>query len=344
MISDFQKTKVISIYSAAHAIVDFCCSAVIYSFGGFFDVMLLLKLVIVYNSLAFGLQCIFGFIIDKFDKAQSMAVLGCLLLITGICMYERPMITIIFMGIGNAMFHAGGGSIALKLGNGYSKLPGIFVAPGAIGLFFGTLWWKFNPVENIWLAFLPLIAAAFLLFTDIPKEEQVIYKNKTTTSVYAIIVILLLTAVAIRSFIGLSYDFSGKNSFLLMVLFVLSIALGKMLGGFLADKFGMFNTAVWGLILSVPFLKFGYIPQCAMIGMFLFNLTMPITVTALANMMPKYKGFAFGLTTFALLIGFLPVFTGFKVAQSLFFFEIIIVSAIIAAIALKLYEKLFYRP
>lgn len=87
-----------------------------------------------------------------------------------------------------------------------------------------------------------------------------------------------------------------------------------------------------------------FLLQLAILGMFFFNLTMPITMTALANMMPKVKGFSFGLTTLALLIGYLPVMCEYKVSQSMLFFEILFASVIVTAISLKLYEKLFHRP
>lgn len=158
------------------------------------------------------------------------------------------------------------------------------------------------------------------------------------------ILILIMISVCIRSFVGLSFDFAAKDNFNLLLTLVFAIAAGKFAGGVLADKFGMFNTAVIGLLISAPLLKFGYIPQLAILGMFLFNLTMPVTLTALANMMPKYKGLAFGLTTLALLVGFLPVICGFKVSQSMFTAEIVIISAVVTAVSLKLYEKLFNRP
>ena len=106
----------------------------------------------------------------------------------------------------------------------------------------------------------------------------------------------------------------------------------------------MYNVAVIGLLLSIPLLRYGYHPFLAILGMFCFNLTMPITVTALANMMPKYKGFAFGLTTLCLLAGFLPVIADYKIPQSMMFFEVIVLSVLVTALALKMYDRLFDRP
>jgi len=45
-----------------------------------------------------------------------------------------------------------------------------------------------------------------------------------------------------------------------------------------------------------------------MAGLALFNMTMPVTLCALASQLPDSTGFAFGLSTLALLIGTVPTF------------------------------------
>ena len=344
MIFNKRKALLIGTYGLIHAIVDLCCAAMLFSFLGKVEIMFLLQLAIIYNSLAFGLQFVFGFAADKFKRYDGFAIFGCLLLILGIFLYKSPLAAMIVMGVGNALFHVGGGVIALEAGNGRAKLSGLFVAPGAVGLFLGTLLSSVKGFNTIWLSFLPLIGIALMLFITPRNEVQKIYKNEAKTPVYIAIVLLILISICIRSFVGLGYDFAAKNSMPMLFTFVFAIALGKAVGGFLADKFGMYNVAVIGLLLSIPLLKYGFVPQLAILGMFFFNLTMPITMTALANMMPKFKGFSFGLTTLALLIGYLPVIAEYKVSQSMLFFEILFASVIVTAISLKLYEKLFHRP
>lgn len=349
MISNEKKTAIISIYGTVHCVVDFCCAAIIYYYVNKVDISFLLQLVLIYNILAFGLQSVFGYIQDKIHKPDIFAIFGCIILILGIFLYKNPIASTILLGTGNALFHTGGGVIALETGNGRANLPGIFVAPGAIGLFLGMFWSKTVSINNLFLIILPLISIIFMALVKPEKDEQVIYTNKSSTPVYLIIVLLIFSSVCIRSIAGLSYEFTGKDNLLLLISYILAIAFGKALGGIFADRFGFFNTALTGLLLAIPLLKFGNIPQLAILGMFFFNLTMPVTVTALANMMPDYKGLAFGLTTLALLAGALPVIilpyvSDFKITQSFLFFGLLIISVIISAISLKLYEKLFNRP
>lgn len=340
-----KKLSLISIYGLTHALVDFCSAAIVYSYIGKMETLALLKAVVLYNVLAFGLQSVFGFFADRKGKPQSYSILGCLLIIAAFFVLNNPMLTIALTGIGNALFHTGGGIISLKMGNGKAKLPGLFVAPGAIGLFLGAYWSTLPNADNYLLVFIMLISVGLMLFVEPIETEQKNLAVKSDFPVYMLIFICILISICIRSFVGLSYDFSAKSDFGLMLTMVIFVALGKALGGFLSDKFGMFNVATTGLLLSIPLLKYGgSYPYLAILGMFCFNLTMPITVTALANMMPKYKGFAFGLTTLALLIGFLPVIADYKVVQSMMFFEIILLSVFVTALALKLYERLFNRP
>ena len=44
--------------------------------------------------------------------------------------------------------------------------------------------------------------------------------------------------------------------------------------------------------------------------MFLFNMTMPLTLWACARLLPETRGFAFGILTFGLFLGFLPTAFG----------------------------------
>ena len=63
------------------------------------------------------------------------------------------------------------------------------------------------------------------------------------------------------------------------------------------------------LALSVPLLALFYeSPALSAIGLVLFNIPMPVTLCAVADLLPYNPGLAFGLTTLALLVGVVPVF------------------------------------
>ena len=91
-----------------------------------------------------------------------------------------------------------------------------------------------------------------------------------------------------------------KTDFNLLLMLTSAVVLGKAFGGILADKFGWIKIAIPALIISAPLLFLGpnYV-ALGILGAFLFNFTMPVTLTALANTLPGKSGFAFGLTTLA---------------------------------------------
>ena len=91
----------------------------------------------------------------------------------------------------------------------------------------------------------------------------------------------------------------------------MGIVFGKGLGGILADKWGWRKIGVSSLLLSIGLLTWGVSnPLLATLGLFLFNFTMPITLTVLANVLPGRPGLAFGLTCLALWLGVIPSILG----------------------------------
>lgn len=86
--------------------------------------------------------------------------------------------------------------------------------------------------------------------------------------------------------------------------------LGKAAGGFLCDCVGPKKATLLSLGLAAACYLFSDNPICGTAAVFLFNMTMPITLWAAARLMPGGKGFAFGLLTFALFLGYLPTWLG----------------------------------
>jgi len=219
--------------------------------------------------------------------------------------------------------------------------PGIYVAPGALGLLVGTLLGKGG--QFVAWPFILILAILCLLMFIIKKpemnyEREEIKENKF--NYFEFILLLVFLSVAIRSLVGMVLVFPWKTNIDLLIILTSAIVLGKGLGGILADKFGWIRIAVGALVLSIPFLVFGAnIPYLAIIGMFLFNITMPITLVAISNILPGRPGFAFGLTCLALILGALPAFSGLKqfLGGQLSVFIIIVISSLALYYGLRKY-------
>lgn len=81
-----------------------------------------------------------------------------------------------------------------------------------------------------------------------------------------------------------------------------------MAGGLLADTIGYHKTILISS-LALPFLLFGNSNMMlSLLGVGLFSMTMPITISILASRFSTQLCFAFGITTIALFVGSFPAF------------------------------------
>jgi MFS transporter, FSR family, fosmidomycin resistance protein len=335
----------ISVYSVSHALVDATCAAIIFGIAAISqdDPSILFQLILIYSVIAFSTQPIFGLLVDTFRVSVYSAVLGILLITASTLLMQAPLLAVLMAGVGNALFHVGGGAASLNLAHGKAALPGIFVAPGALGLMIGTLIGK-GGYFIAW-PFILLLIGSVVLVLIIPKPEIATPRELPgNPKWFEAVILLLLVSVATRSLVGLSLILPWKSDMILLVALTGAVVMGKALGGILGDRFGWATVAASGLAVSAPLLAFfAQIPAVAILGTFLFNLSMPITLICLAEMLPGKNGFAFGLTTLALIIGAWPTFTQLRVLTSNQTFTFVAIFISIAALygGLRLYVDHF---
>jgi FSR family fosmidomycin resistance protein-like MFS transporter len=220
-----------------------------------------------------------------------------------------PILAVCVAGAGNALFHLGGGSVGLRLKPGFATPAGIFVAPGAAGLFLGTLLGE-SGFSALWTGALLLGMFSVLLLAHQAPALEPRDRPERPLGRGRLILLLLLSSVAMRSLAGLALSFPWTSSPALAPLLVLAGALGKGFGGVLADRFGWMRTALCAPLMSAPLLMFGTASHVEKIfAMFLVATTMPVALAAVSESLPREPAFAFGLTGFALLVGALPGFS-----------------------------------
>jgi FSR family fosmidomycin resistance protein-like MFS transporter len=335
----------ISVYGMAHALVDGACAATIFAMGasGQIESQDLFLLIVLYSTVAFSTQPLFGLLVDKYRVPALAAAAGILLVAASTLLVQIPFLAASIASIGNALFHVGGGVTSLNLIPGKAALPGIYVAPGALGLLIGTLIGKGGHFVA-WPFIVLLVGSAVLILRIPTPETDAHHRLPGNLRWFETIILLLLVSIGIRGVVGLSLIMPWKSDPVLLVVLTCGVALGKALGGILGDRYGWTKVALTGLIVSAPLLAFfSRVPFIAIIGAFFFNLTMPITLTCLAEMLPGKNGFAFGLTTLALIIGAWPTFTQLRVLTSnqLFMFSIVVASIAALHGGLKLYVDHF---
>ena len=73
----------------------------------------------------------------------------------------------------------------------------------------------------------------------------------------------------------------------------------------------MKKTVVFSLLMSALAYLFGNNIIAGLLALFFFNMTMPLTLYLLVRNMSDMPGLAFGILTFALFLGYLPVHWGY---------------------------------
>jgi FSR family fosmidomycin resistance protein-like MFS transporter len=299
-------------YGIIHALIDAISAIVIYS--SFFvhncSTSTTFYLILIYNGLAFAGQPLVGILTDKLIcYRQTMFIAIGFTSIGLIFISIDPVLATIFVGIGNASFHVGAGALCLFVKPGRATPPGLFVAPGALGLWAG-LWLRENGYMMIWLFYLLLFIGLIVsLLNKSPKIHTYKIPTEINFTGSKSIILLLLFSITIRSYVGFAGYSDGPRLPIITFLFALVAFGGKGLGGIISDRVGWIKTSVWALLFSAPLIAFnGGQPAIAIIGFFTFQMTMPVTLVAVVSMIPGKPGFAFGLTCLALFIGSIPTF------------------------------------
>ncbi|MCR5456040.1 MAG: hypothetical protein K6F33_13730 [Bacteroidales bacterium] len=285
-------TKTIIIASTLHFMVDAMCICCLYLTTHE------ISNYVIYNVLAFLTQPFTGIIIDKAKHRDNILLASALLLglaaILALLLSQTSTFVIaMVLGIGNSLFHVWGGKeVATSTRNDIRAL-GIFVAPGAFGLAVGA-------VLASWALLYALSAAICLLSTyqycNVGNAQD-LTDDKPRPKYWIPIVGGIMLFVMFRSYVGgnLSANPSHANATILMAGAV--AMLGKALGGFVSHNRHIAKVFVATTILAVACMWMdGDNRTAALVGLFLINCTMPITLywtNKLAG--KKMYGLSFGL-------------------------------------------------
>lgn len=296
------------LYGAVHLLVDLASISTLYSVtrSGLFSQDWVVLLILGYDFIAFASQPFIGYALDRLGLAGAAAAAGCALTAAGTWLAGLwPVASVVAVALGNALYHVGGGAVCLRLDEKRAVWAGVFVAPGAIGLFLGKQLGG-TPLFLPWALTLLLGAGAFACtMARLPRRPET--PPLPTVKGFGVVIAALLLTVCVRSLVGFSIAFPWVSGWRQAVWLTLAVFAGKAVGGALGDRIGWRNASVAGLLLSAPLLALGAgNPALAVAGVLFFNLTMAVTLAGVACMLPGYEGFAFGLTATAVVIGMTP--------------------------------------
>lgn len=300
--------RALPLYAFAHFWVDLSCALLL--FGRVAAEGSAVSAFLLYNFFAFAVQMPIGLLCDRLGGTRYFAALGCLLTAGAWLFGGIP--AAVVAGLGNALFHVGGGMYALHSSEGCANL-GIFVSPGAVGIFLGGLVGIRGALPGPAMCVVLLLLGCAILrwgagtpgpaFTPVPVGGRRA----------AIPLVALFAVVMLRALMGGLFQFPWKPALGLWL--ALAVAAGKAMGGILADRFGHRRVACVSLLMAALCFIGSDIPALGLLAVFAFNMTMPITLWGAARILRGAKGMAFGLLTFALFLGTLPMLLGVPLAQ-----------------------------
>ena len=294
----------LTMLSVCHLLVDGICATVLMNDPGDSSWVTALLL---YNTLAFTTQCLTGQLPDKYGRGEQFILLSALIMAPGALLPLPLLVRATFLGLGNSLFHVSGGYITLKGSKDMGPL-GIFVAPGAVGLFLGGAFpWMRIPFMGAFL----LLAGLILWQSKGRESSPAITEGGEPAPVihspsYVSYAALLLVAIGARALGGSAVSFPWKNGLLPALLLTAAVFLGKSLGGLMADHWGIRRMALLSIPLAIllgMFCEKWMVPS--LLGQWALNISMPITLYLLYKIYPDSPGFAFGLAASALWPGVL---------------------------------------
>ncbi|MCC6521998.1 MAG: hypothetical protein IT373_05005 [Polyangiaceae bacterium] len=286
-------------------------------------------LVLAYDLLAFAPQFAIGLVTDRLRAPRPVLQAGLVLIALGAGLLPfGPVLAMVLVGLGNALFHVGASVFALSVAPQRAAPAGVFVAPGALGLGLG-MWlgnrgafepWPFIAALGVCLGVASVVQSPELPYpaagtgtasrtaSDAAPAPRVRPTEPALGAAW-LVVSLLCLSIAVRAFVGMGGSYACPKGSLVALGLPLAAFGGKALGGWLADRLGWVETGVGALVVSAPLIAFGGAhTEVVLAGLFFFQMTMPVTLAAAVRVTPARPGFAFGLTCLALVSGSLPSF------------------------------------
>ena len=234
----------------------------------------------------------------------------------------------VLLGAGNSLFHVWGGKqTVVKTGNDIRAL-GVFVSTGVLGLTVGLICRSWALLYGLLLAYVAVgivylksdsllrseecgVRSENSLAAEKESEDNPLHCNLTprsslhTPRVYLLLLALMLF-VCCRSFVSEVFSGGMTKTQEMVLLIAVGSMLGKMAGGWIARWMGVWRSLVVilaGVVLCIFFNS--YFEPMLLVGIFLMNCTMPITLYLANVLLPRREGLAFGLLAAALIPGYL---------------------------------------
>jgi FSR family fosmidomycin resistance protein-like MFS transporter len=297
----------------AHGVADGAAGLMLGQLPGTMPIAQVALLVLVYNALAFACQPLFGLLTDQLGRPRLVALLGLGLQAAGLLVSPwHATAAVTLAGLGSGCFHVGGGALALLATRGRATGAGLFAAPGVVGLALGGyLAITGSAPVWPWLVLLGLVAAAVLALG----QPALPYAGDTAEPIFErhdLIMIALLAGIALRSLVWTTLQYVLAARVDVLLLLAVAGAVGKVLGGFLADRLGWRRWTMLALGSAAALLtaSAGSL-WVLMLGVALLQSATPGALAATLRLLPRQPATAAGLGLgLAIALGGVPLMFG----------------------------------
>jgi FSR family fosmidomycin resistance protein-like MFS transporter len=301
-----------SILGLAHGVSDGAAGLLLGSLAADAPATQITLLVLIYNALGFGAQPLIGYFADGIRSPRIFASGGMALLAASLIGQAMGFgeIAVLMAGLGSAAFHVGAGALSLQSCDGRSDAAGLFAAPGVIGLAIGGAIAVSG--HYLYLPFVVSLLALILLIHAWPlPPRQAFLSNSPKEPIFEShdwIMIGLLTAVALRSLLWTSFQLATSGQITALVALGVAAGIGKLVGGFAAERLGYRRWTLLSLLIAAPLLAFAGKKLALLLpGVALLQSSIPCSIAAMARLLPARPATATGLVLgLAVALGGLP--------------------------------------
>jgi hypothetical protein len=217
----------IAYYAVLHFLMDFLCAAFVT--GTLVQNGADLYTVLIYNLCAFALQFVVGALFDVRGISSGGAVAAFFVLTASFVLKDIPYAAAAAAGIGNSLFHVGAGRDILLRDRKNCTPLGIFICPGAVGIFLGVIAGNGHLI-SLWVLGILAAAGAFFAWQVYRQNPGPAAGNEPaeagTSGTHAAAVpasgfrpaavliplLCLLAVVILRSYMGAHQDFAWKKT------------------------------------------------------------------------------------------------------------------------------------
>ena len=313
--------KIVALLGFCHAASD--CTAG-YLLGGYgfqrtwYDSGAMLLL---YNVLAFGGQLPWAVWIDRNGWHRSALSISLVMMALSMVLvgsldgdWVMPL-AVLIAGNASALFHVSGGGVVLHATQGNAGAAGLFAGPGVIGLALGGwLAWQSWEVHLILAAVLILawLVQSQLEIQSVQLESGSQEQHGLDHHDWAMLLVLLI--IAMRSAIWTMWEQIMHGDYEMWFSVAVAASFGKILGGFLAQRWGLGCWMLVALASSSLMLQFGESNSYLMLGgVALLQSSTGPALSMLSRILPRQPATASAMGLgLAIAAGGLPFLLGWE--------------------------------